>query len=109
MSSLLALGISSANLLDREESLEHMRNWLKYHPQYSKIAGAWPEWQGGAASMSDKQAAIRNMFGEALKLNPTDYRLHEALGVSHFIARDFETAAMFFREALKHQYNAKLR
>lgn len=99
---LLTLGISSSNLFDRDEAIEHMRNWLKYTGNYSKIVKSWPEWNNGT-SLSDKQIAIRNMFIDALKTNPNDFRLNEALGIVNFMNKDLNSAADCFRAALAQQ------
>ena len=30
----MSLGISNANELDQQESLKHLANWLRYHPDF---------------------------------------------------------------------------
>lgn len=85
------------------EALGYMRDWLKFNANYSKIVTAWPEWTRETL-LSDKQIAMKNMLTNALKSNPTDFRLNEALGVLNITTNDFITAAEYFKAALVLQY-----
>ena len=39
LDSLLLLGISCTNELNRIEAIKHLQNWLKYHPDFSHLPG----------------------------------------------------------------------
>jgi len=99
----MAIGISSANLLDMNEALDYMRDWLKFNANYSKLVSAWPDWTKDSL-LEDKQIAMKNMLLSALKTNPNDYRLNEALGVLSITTKDFNSAAQYFQTALSFEY-----
>ena len=46
---------------------------------------------------------MRNMFIDAIKTNPNDCRLNEALGIVNFMNKDLSSAADCFRAALAQQ------
>jgi uncharacterized protein HemY len=99
----MAIGISLANLFDMSEALDYMRDWLKFNANYSKLVSAWPDWAKDSL-LGDKQIAMKNMLLSALKTNPNDYKLNEALGVLSITTNDFTSATEHFKTALSLQY-----
>ena len=41
--SLLCLGISCTNELEQRDAIQHLNNWLKFHPDYDKLVTGAPD------------------------------------------------------------------
>ena len=77
LDSLLCLGISCTNELEQREAIQHLNNWLKYHPDFSQLtAGFGPE---------PDFDTVRSAFLEAHRIKPKDTHVALALGVLSFI------------------------
>ena len=90
--SVLCLGISCTNELEQREAIQHLNNWLKYHPDFSPLA------TGAAEPDFD---TVRAGFIEAHRLKPKDTHVALALGVLSFIQRNFADAARFFEDGIR--------
>ena len=90
--SVLCLGISCTNELEQREAIQHLNNWLKYHPDFSQLA------PGAAEPDFD---TVRAGFIEAHRLQPKDTHVALALGVLSFIQRNFADAARFFEDGIR--------
>lgn len=88
--SLLSMGVSCTNEMDEIQALEHLKNYLLNHPDYS----------GLPAPDQLNKAALVNMFEHATLINPNDSDVISALGVLYFMSRNFEAAARTFNRAI---------
>ena len=43
LDSLLCLGISCTNELEQRDAIQHLNNWLKFHPDYDKLVTGAPD------------------------------------------------------------------
>jgi peroxin-5 len=89
--SLLSMGVSCSNEFDIQQALEHLKNYLLNHPDYSGIP----------VPRQLTKADLVHMFEHAHLMNPADADVASALGVLYFMSRNFEAAADIFKRGIE--------
>lgn len=90
LDSILALGVSLTNELDRLPALKYLRRWIENHEDHSTLAeGLEPpppyEYDGWRSQVS-------TLFNQAAASNPLDADVFVALGVMENINENYEAA-----------------
>ena len=91
------LGVSCTNELKEGEAMNHLENWLRYHPSYSNLEFPPVVPQDD----EEKRIMLQKLFHEAANINPHDENVLVAIGVLFFIDRDYSNAAQFFQRAIR--------
>ena len=97
LDSLLCLGISCTNELAQGEAISHLKNWIKYNPNYMELATRLPEDVLPELELD----LVTSCFVDAHHMNPKDSNVALALGVLFFIKRDFHGAARYFEDGIR--------
>ena len=97
LESLMYLGVSCTNELKEGEAMNHLENWLRYHPSYSNLEFPPVVPQDD----EEKRIMLQKLFHEAANINPHDENVLVAIGVLFFIDRDYSNAAQFFQRAIR--------
>ena len=93
--SLLYLGVSCTNELNPRVAMNHLMDWLRYHPDYCDL-------QIPQEHIEDQDALrgeLRALFNQALHKNPEDVDVLVCLGVVEFGERNYRDAAEYFGQA----------
>ncbi|KAA8495814.1 Peroxisome biogenesis protein 5 [Porphyridium purpureum] len=102
LSALLALAVSYTNELDQSRALDALRRWADAHPTMRSV----PTPIGGESSSMSAHDAILNRFSELARQFPREADVHQALGVLYNLSREYDLAALAFRNALEIQPSA---
>ncbi|EOD17021.1 hypothetical protein EMIHUDRAFT_459060 [Emiliania huxleyi CCMP1516] len=116
LAALLALGVSYTNELDASRALDHLRLWLRRHPDFASLAPAEEEAQlylrvgKGKYDVWARQADTTALFLRAVGRAPHSADLHAVLGephtalshgVLHNLSREYGAAVSSFERALE--------
>jgi len=92
LAALLALGVSYTNELDASRALDHLRLWLRRHPDFASLAPAEEEVGKGKYDVWARQADTTALFLRAVGRAPNSADLHAVLGVLHNLSREYGAA-----------------
>lgn len=101
LAALLALGVSYTNELDASRALDHLRLWLRRHPDFASLAPAEEEVGKGKYDVWARQADTTALFLRAVGRAPHSADLHAVLGVLHNLSREYGAAVSSFERALE--------
>lgn len=99
--SLLYLGVSCTNELNPKVAMNHLLDWLRYHPDYSDL----PIPQEHIEDQDMLREELRGLFNQALAKNPNDVDVLVCLGVVEFGERNYNGAAEYFGKAVEKEPN----
>mmetsp|Transcript_32260 Transcript_32260/g.55947 ORF Transcript_32260/g.55947 Transcript_32260/m.55947 type:complete len:640 (+) Transcript_32260:122-2041(+) len=99
LESILALGVSLTNELDRLPALKYLRRWVENHEEYSALADGL---ETPAPYEYEKwRSQVSSLFSQAAAANPLDADVFVALGVMENINMNYEAAVQALATACR--------
>ena len=96
LDALLSLGVSYVNELNNEKALVNLKAWIQHNVKYADLEVV-DDGYGDGSVLDD----VQNLMLQALKLQPKDADVLEALGVCYNASRDYDSAVKCFQTALE--------
>eukprot|EP00927_Polykrikos_kofoidii_P071398 TRINITY_DN67665_c0_g1_i1.p1 TRINITY_DN67665_c0_g1~~TRINITY_DN67665_c0_g1_i1.p1 ORF type:complete len:753 (-),score=198.67 TRINITY_DN67665_c0_g1_i1:83-2341(-) len=99
LDSLLALGVSCTNELDRLPALRYLREWIENHEEHQVLVAGLdppPEYE-----MDEWRAQVTMLFQQAAQANPHDADVFVALGVLENINMNYTGAVQALASACR--------
>jgi len=107
---MMALAVSYANESETVKAMNHLKQWILNHPEYSEYAKKTPGMLNNQTEKpyiyniknSETYVALERAFVEVVRMSPTvpDADVQCALGILYHLDHDHEKAADCFRAAL---------
>lgn len=94
LNALLALGVSHVNELNPQGALKTLKAWVQHNPKFHGLEIQVDEYSDG--SLMDE---VMQLMLQAQQFDPQDTDVHVVLGVLYNVSRDYDAAALNFRQA----------
>lgn len=88
---LMSLGVSYANELQSDRSVEHLQKYITGNPEFAGIVPG--------EGMNAHDITVK-MFNQAAEMHPENASVHAALGVLYNLSHEYDLAAECFRRSL---------
>lgn len=99
-STLLSLGVSHTNELEREPAVRYLKQWILSHPTHGPLLSDSGLTDMSADSSQSLNSVVR-LFEAATAHAPSEPEVHSALGVLYTLSRRFSDAVAAFEAALE--------
>jgi peroxin-5 len=102
LNTLLSLGVSHTNELEREPAVRYLKQWLLSHPTHGPLLQSGPlETLETSADSSQSLHSVVCLFETAASQSPSEPEVYSALGVLYTLSRRFSDAVTAFEAALE--------